>query len=90
MQARQVIFVVFGGVERRKTHKLRNLQMGSKELVDRHLERFQLNRFDPDLQVSNHENLIEFVLFGEACCIERSKAREPVLKVSFLVLNMRE
>src|ERR1700758_429228 len=65
-QRGQIVLVLFGGVERHKTDKLRDLQMGPEKLIDGHLKNVEVNACHPNLQVPEHEDLVESLLFREA------------------------
>jgi hypothetical protein len=73
-QAREIVVVVLGGRERQERYELRELDVQSAELIDRHQVVLEPRVVDPLLEVAHHELLVEHFLVGEPGGVDR---REP-------------
>ena len=90
VQARDVILIVLGAVERHRRDELRKRQMHAVELVERHLVQLQIGRVDVVAELAHHQLLIEPVLFAEARGVDRLEARKECRGVFLLLLHMRD
>ena len=78
MQAREVVLVLFGVVERNGADEARQLQVHAVHLVQRHLVELQVVALQPVAQLAHHQLQIELVLVGEAGGVDRLEALEEI------------
>ena len=84
MKPRDVVFIVFDGIEGNGQRQIGEAGMDAILLVDRHLVFFEIEVGDALLQDANEEVVRELILVGEACGRDRLEggARKSSLVLS--------
>ena len=90
LQARQVVVVLLGAVERDRADEAGQRDVHAAHLVQRHLVELEVVGAQRVLQLAHHQLLVQLVAVGKAAGVDRLEALEEILGRLMVGLQMRQ